>query len=696
MHFIIHLLLFMAISVAHSELEVPNVLSDGVVFQQNKPVKVWGKGTPGRTVTVTLSRENDAVVIDVKSALIDAGGQWQVLMSEQTASYTKYKIKIEDGRDVITIRDVLFGEVWLASGQSNMNLALKYIQNNQEIKSAVDAAGNEYIRGLNSTKGIVVRSTACSQTPLDDIPEARWGSAKNFTGVADLSGVGITFARRLFELLNQNGNEVPVAILSQTRGGTSIHAWLSYDATQASPALMEKYPGTWSGSGSAVSDFNQATACYNHLIGPLTNLCIAGIIWYQGENNVGNEAAGVYYRGAMAALIKSWRKDFASNEAAVLSVLLASHHYWPVLEAAAYIREAQYEALCFDINPGGTVIPIYDLSQTWYSDTFPSKAPIHPLTKQEVGTRLGNAAYATHYAGDIEYSGPVYTSIHPDGAGLEITFTHTSGGLKILEGKGETLRGFSICGTDRVFYPADAVIINSNTVKLSNPSVEAPVAATYAFSSLNYFANLANGAGLPAMPFRTDKTASVYNAPLLWMHCDTVTNWYNVKTNAYFTNTWSAGSGVTEISLTDHRCEGDAALRIDYNIRNLSTNRVIVSPVLEVGNLLFNKYPGLSLSLYKPVDETINVSLVFTGKDGVRRRLKGTAQPQSHMNGIVPVSGPGWHELWFSFESPYLDSDGVTQLAGISEVREIEIIFEIPSGALSENYIILDSIQFSN
>jgi sialate O-acetylesterase len=211
---------------AFAGLQVPSVLSDGLVLQQIMPSKVWGSGTIESTVSVTLMRADDLSVVASSVAAVDVEGSWQVSLDGQPASYSKYIIRIEDGQDLIEIQNVLFGEVWMVSGQSNMNLALKYISNHDEIESAINTAGNEYIRGLNSKNAIVVGATACSQTPLDDIPGAHWGSATNFDGVADLSGVGVTFALKLFDYLNQNGNKVPIAILTETRGATNIRAWL--------------------------------------------------------------------------------------------------------------------------------------------------------------------------------------------------------------------------------------------------------------------------------------------------------------------------------------------------------------------------------------------------------------------------------------------------------------------------------------
>jgi len=679
---------------AFAQLQVPNVLSDGVVFQQNRPVNVWGRGTTGTTVTVTLLQAEDLSVIDSSSAPVDENGRWQVSMGAQSASYAKYRLRIEDGQDVVEIQNVLFGEVWMVSGQSNMNLALKYILNSQEIETAINAAGNEYVRGLDSKQAIIVGSTPCSQTPLDDIPGAKWGIASSFSGVADLSGVGTIFALKLFDYLNRNGNEVPVAILSPTRGGTSIQAWLSYDTTRSSPALLKKYPAVWSGEGNK-TDFNQATACYNHLIAPTTNFSIAGILWYQGENNVGNEAAAIYYREALAALAENWRADFSSPNAAVFAVQLAPHHYWNILETAAFLREAQDEALRLDVDPAGAAISIHDLPLDWRSDTFPYDAPIHPLAKQEVGNRLANAAYSVEYGGDVEYLGPVYESMNPNRGGLEITFTHTTGGLTTGAGSGATLRGFSVCGSDRVFYPACAEITGSNTVMLSNAAVPAPVAATYGFSSLNQHANLANGVGLPARPFRTDKVLSVHNAPLQWMHCDTLTNWYNIKTDAYFTNTWSGSSEVSGISLTDVKREGEAALRIDYSVRAPENNRVTVSPVLEVGYLHLDKYPGMRLSLYKPGSETIYCSVVFVAKDGTRHRLRGISNAATPVYGNLAVSGSGWTDLSFSFDKPHLDADGVTPspAGSLSAIQKMELILEIPAEASAESYVVLDDIR---
>lgn len=679
---------------AFAGLQVPNVLSDGMVFQQNRPARVWGGGTAGSQIRVALMRAADGSVVDSAATTVDADGHWMLTLGEQTASYKEYSLRIEDDQDVIEIHDVLFGEVWMVSGQSNMQLKLRYILNNEDIKTAINARGNKYIRGLDGNTGIVPGTMPCSQKPLGDIPAARWGNAADFDSVADLSGVGMTFALKLFDYLNQHGKEVPIAIMSMAKGGTSIHAWLSYEASQSSADLKEKYPREWSGRGDDKKDFNQATACYNHLVAPATNFSMAGILWYQGENNVGNQAAAEYYREALATLIESWRKEFSSPNAAAIAVQLAPHHYWDNLAAAAFLREAQDEAVRLDVDPAGMAMPIHDLELTWKSDTFRYDAPIHPLAKQEVGNRLANAAYAMTYGGDVEYLGPVLESMDPKNGGLEISFTHTMGGLTTVDGSGNTLRGFSICGRDRVFYPARAEIIGDHTVFLSNSNVLAPVAATYGFFSLNQHANLANGAGLPASPFRTDKVKSVYNAPLQWMHCDSLTAWYNTKKKATFVDAWRGSPEVMELSLTDKKREGEAALRIDYSVEGSMSRGVVLSPVLEPGDLHLDAYPGMSLSLYKAGSEAFNVLMVFVAKDGTRHRLQGISASGGSYDGL-PVADSGWNELAFSFNAPHLDPDGTTAspMGSLSEIQKLELILTIPEQVPDESYILLDDIQ---
>ena len=487
-------------------LSLPSVLSDGMMFQQGEPLRVWGRAAPGESVSVAL-RQGDKVVRR-GTARADAGGNWTVELPPLQASFTPCQFTASDSADTLTVKDVLIGEVWLAGGQSNMELSLPDIIGG---KALLAQAHNPDLRFFCQDHiPDTSRTAGFSPVPLWDVSGGGWvrGDSPDALRTRDVSGIGYAFARSLFAALNKGGHHVPVAVLNTATGATSIQAWLSPGKIKSDPALMARYPRAWYAGGDWRKGYNQATAEFNHKIAPLAPLNIRGFLWAQGENDVGGQDAADYYRLALTALIGDWRGQFHAPQAPFLATQLAPHFYYADLATAAELREAQREAC--DAAPPAVALPIHDLPLTWNVGPFRYKDPIHPLDKVPVGQRLARAALALAYGETVEYDGPRYEKMQTQGDMVALTFTHAGSGFQIKDGP--ALRGFAVCGPDRVFFPAQAQI-TSRQVRVWSSQVPHPVAVTYGFTSLNQDANLFNGAGLPANPFRTDKIASHYCHP---------------------------------------------------------------------------------------------------------------------------------------------------------------------------------------
>jgi sialate O-acetylesterase len=267
--------------------------------------------------------------------------------------------------------------------------------------------------------------------------------------------------------------------------------------------------GEWSES-QYHEPWNQATALFNLKIAPLTTHAVRGFIWCQGESDAGFGKAGAeFYQKALTVLIGDWRKQWGNSKQSFILSQLAAYDddgHMPAEQRSswAFLREAQSDVGARISNTAA--IPIHDVPVTWNTGDFGFKAPIHPLDKVHVGERMALAARAITYGERVDFQGPVFERMEMSGDRIVVHFRNATG-LKYLTGSG--LLGFAVCGADRKFMNATAQIVG-DTVEVSNSRIKSPVALTYGFTSMNHCANLFNGAGLPAVPFRTDRIKSVF------------------------------------------------------------------------------------------------------------------------------------------------------------------------------------------
>lgn len=478
---------------ARAEVKPNSLFSDGVVLQQGIAVPIWGTAKDGEKITVKM--QNQTATTTAKN------GRWMVKLKPLKAG-GPFTLTIS-GDNELAIKDVLVGEVWLCSGQSNMAFALSRAANaNEAIPAATDPQLHLYT---------VPR--AATDQPLKDAPgtwkECSPQSASNFSAVAYF------FGRDLRKALN-----VPIGLIHSSVGGTPAEAWTSLATLEADPELkkildrhaeaVKNYDPTKAAEQhkQAVARYKQAvakakadgteppraptaprepsqnvqrpTGLYNGMIAPLEPFAIAGAIWYQGEANSGRAAE---YQKLFPAMIKNWRSAFDVGDFPFLFVQIAPHQ-----NMSPEIREAQM--LTAQRVPHTAMAVITDIGE---------EKDIHPTKKEPVGARLALAARAIAYKEKIEYSGPAYDSMKVKGNEAVLSFKHVGGGLVA---KGGELKGFVIAGDDGKFVPATAKI-EGDKVVVSSPSVSKPTAARYGWANTPD-ANLWNKADLPASPFRTD------------------------------------------------------------------------------------------------------------------------------------------------------------------------------------------------
>ena len=485
---------------AWADVRLPAIISDHMVLQRNMPVKIWGWASPGENISVTIAGQQ-------LETHANASGAWSVTL-RAISERGPYELTVR-GTNALLVQDVLVGEVWLASGQSNMQMAISSTAGFTEERAR---ASRPELRMFNT-----VHKTA--REPQSDC-EGRWiVCAPDTLGV--FSGTAYYFGRDLQERF-----KVPVGIIHSSYGGSPIEAftslapqtkrvelkplltdWETKDRVYNEHAAREKYEkalAEWQIASQKAKakgqkpvaapkkplasrdDNHHPAVLFNAIIAPMIPYTIRGAIWYQGESNGHSEESARLYAAQLPLLIEDWRNRWGQGDFPFAWVQLPNYSdrdaaCWP------WVRESMTKALA--ITNTGMVVA-YDLGST---------NTIHPLNKRDVGARLALWARAKVYGENIVWSGPMLVSAMFKDGQAELIFTNSAGSLK---SRNDALLGFVVAGDDKKFVPATAQI-EGDKVVLTAIGVSHPVAVRFAWAA-NPDANLVNAADLPAWPFRTD------------------------------------------------------------------------------------------------------------------------------------------------------------------------------------------------
>lgn len=494
------LLLALGAFEATADVRLAPLFSDGAVLQQKKPVTVWGLADPGENVEVSFASQSARTTADAK-------GHWSVMLEAMDANAQPQSLTVK-GKNTVRVENVLVGEVWLCSGQSNMEW---------DVRRSTNASREIAQANYPLIRQIKIDRTA-ADFPMNDAPGA-WQVCTPET-VGNFTAVGYYFAVNLYSQLG-----VPVGLINSSWGGTQIEAWIEAEALTgvssndliqqrwqerlaAYPAAMQKFEtdtAKWQADrAKAAQDGTQFTrraprrpegpgsrwlpsALFNGMIAPLAPYTLSGVLWYQGETNASRHTE---YAELFKTMIEQWRASFKQEDLPFYFVQLANFDRRADATGSewAYLREAQAAAL--ELPNTGMAVAI-DIGEA---------NDIHPRNKQEVGRRLALLALRDVYGRDVTAQGPRFKDAAYEGNRAIVHFTHADG----LNSDDQPLTGFVIAGSDQIFYPAEATVAG-DTVVLTAPQVQSPVAVRYGWA--NYpkpDATLRNAAQLPAEPFRTD------------------------------------------------------------------------------------------------------------------------------------------------------------------------------------------------
>jgi len=464
---ILLLLLPAAFNPVFAQTKLASIFTDNMVLQQKDQVSLWGWDKPGKKIIINTSWNH-------KSYTASAGtdGKWIAKVATPAASKQNYTISFNNGA-VVTLNNILIGEVWLCTGQSNMEMPLKGFKG-QPVSGSNDLilkSANPYLRIYTVPRSSITTEQANSKPSPWKVagPEA----------VSSFSATGYIFGKLLQEML-----DIPIGLVNVSYGGSSAQAWMSAGTLKEFPEI--KVPAA---TDTIKLASKTPTTLYNGMVHPVVGYGIRGAIWYQGESN--SEDPKLYEK-LFPAMVKEWRTEWGGKDFPFYYAQIAPYNYKqkPVdLLFSAYLRDIQRKSVA--IIPNSAMAVLMDIGE---------EKSIHPANKEAGGKRLALLALSNTYGmKGFGAESPAYQSLTIDGNTAAVKFTHAENGLTTF---GKELNQFEVAGADQHFYPAKAVI-KAETVLVSAPEVTTPVAVRYAFRDF-IIGVLYGNDGLPVSSFRTD------------------------------------------------------------------------------------------------------------------------------------------------------------------------------------------------
>lgn len=492
MKFLYKIILLLICNASFAEVNLPLLFCDNMVVQQNTKVNFWGTAKPNEKITITVGWHKKIYKTQANDA-----GNWQIKIKTTNASYTEYTVTIE-GENTIVLKKVLLGEIWFSSGQSNMELVMRRVNNAEK---EINEANYPNIRLFNVKKKM-------ADEPQTTIPKGSLWMPCTPESVKEFSAISYYFARKMQQELN-----VPIGIITANWGGTGAECWTPEEKMKTNPLLKNIY-SRWAKweldrdkdslvyaeaktKGEKIEEpkslymtnrpHRRPSVLYNAMVNPLIPYTIKGVIWYQGTSN---RDWATEYLEQMKALISGWRNHWNSGNFPFYFLQLTAYKYSDS-NLAAIIRENQLKTLELSNTAMCPTMDIGDLKE------------LHVTNKLPYGLRLANIALANSYHKDIPFCGPLFDEFAVKGNTITIEFDYELG----LHFSGDHLNDIYIAGADRKFVKASASIKN-NSLIVSSPEVLKPIAVRYAWNNTGE-ANLFNGDNLPASPFRTDSWENI-------------------------------------------------------------------------------------------------------------------------------------------------------------------------------------------
>ena len=563
------------------KIELYSIYSDNMLFQQKETAVIKGYGTKGDKITLELQKGKE--IIATEESVVDKDGLFSVSFTAPEGSYQKYKIVLKsNGKQEIVLKNIVFGELWLSAGQSNMMYPLSQEKDGVELYKN-KGISSDGIRALIIPPYIKYKDNdntgdekTVPKNPQEDISGAKWVSKEN-EDIYAMSAVSYYFAENLEKSIN-----MPVGILNVSLGGSSIISWLSREGIDSNKAIKDELIerelyislDDWKEEPGEIDVHQDMTANYNTRVYPIRDFKIAGMIWYQGETDIMIQTKT--YKERFELLQKSYTKlfNYKKGELPVICSQIASYTY----DDYGYLASDMnilFDEMQKESPLTRAFVPIYDIPLTYIKEI----GVIHPETKQPIGKRMAYCAEGLVYDIRETTAAPTIKSSKIDDGAIYVTLENIGDGIICDQ---SIINGFAICGENGVYIKADAEIVSKDTVKVFNNEIKSPKSATYAYGNNNSFANLyasdEYGKTLPVATFITDAS---YNTQFWldkrWAYCndEKIFHMHGEKNSGYF-DAWVSDNAEAIID-KDSAYKGDCGLHITSNDTEFS-----VSPLLMI------------------------------------------------------------------------------------------------------------------
>lgn len=658
---------------ADSNAKLYSIYSDNMLFQQNKDAVISGTAPNGSKITAELFDESDALVTSGECTV--SNGVFSVSFASPPGGYDEFSIVLKcSGTEFAKLNNIVFGELWLASGQSNMMYPLAQAKHGRDMfASGEKLSKNLRVMLIPDYPEYKGSKELLPVDPQQDIIGAKWITGED-PAVYSMSAVAYYFANEMEKEL-----DMPVGILNVALGGTTIASWLSREAIdgstevksylQANGRYIEK--SDWKENDQNV--YHDMTTNFNQRIAPLRSFNPAGMIWYQGESDLMMNFSTEYYSNVMELMQSSYEDYFGLDDSSlpVIYTQIAAYPYFDsITEPAKW--NVGYSELQAKNADSMAMVTIYDLPVTF----IPEAGYIHPESKKEIGERMAFAAKGLVYDKKDTFTAATVKSSEIKDGSVYVKLQNVGSGLKV---NGNKLYGFAVCSDDGIYVQANAEIIGTDTLKIWSEYVPNPQSASYAYCLSNIRSNLfatENGElALPVSPFVTDSTVGThYWADKPWADCENELTWHNIDdTFSKEYNSWSADGA--SIAFSD-------CMNITANKKNFS-----ISPVLSYKDgartALFrdddsdySDYGKITFKIRNNGSSDISFDSLRISKGAVSW-YSPAVENTAETGAVIPADG-NWHSITLDLNSLYLFGNecGITYPNDkLSKVKDIEFCF---------------------
>ena len=603
-------------------LTLPCVFSSGALFQADSVLTVHGITNAAGPVRVSLTAK-DGAVLHAAETLPEESGRFSVTIPTPGPSFDACTLTVTDCEETKTLEDILFGELWLASGQSNMELSNTFIP---DAEFLYDSVAEKRIRVFSVSYDVPENRFPWDP---DEATRGEWIGPDNRRGLAGVSAMGLKFVEQIYPALNRS-REVPVGFLNASWGGTPITGWFPRDAVLADAhmtAVMTR-TGTmpdaekWNTRGD--TNFQQPTAQYNLKIAPLHGLKVRGVLWYQGENECGGE----FWQKAYADYLRFYQRTYADRFAAdperffMISSLIYPWTYGPSGECnLGYLNDA-FVTVAKEAPDRFISVPIGDLRPDW--GYFLNNHPIHPTNKYPLAERTARLALANVYENRPEAPAFLENYRIEDG---RVILTFSGGPVRIGNAPGERVHGLYVAGADGVYLPAECEVLSERELAAWCPEIPEPVHAAYGVQSMEPMVNLYAG-DYPVLPFFTDRENYINIEARPWYDPAASATWASKMRgdilDLFFRPVWNPFPDSEVCVDPAFRCEDDCSVRIEAADGNAGTFGAYVRSY-PYQRLDFGKFRGMRVNLFNTAGLTASLALV-NGEGEIVRSFRKTEE----------------------------------------------------------------------